>query len=157
MTHKRNAHIVQINVSNGGVPKKSVPSAVVSELGIMNDNQNNKVYHGGPDRALLIFSLEKIQALQQEGHPIVPGSTGENVTVSGLDWEKLKPGVSLQIGQVLTEVTRYASPCQTISASFIDDDFSRVSQKKHPGWSRICLRILESGTITVGDSVALVS
>ncbi len=155
MSLNQQAQIVQINVSSGGVPKLPVPSAIVSELGIITDSQNDDTHHGGLNRALIIFSLEKIQALQQEGHPIYPGSAGENVTVSGLDWDNLVPGVQLQLGQVLAEVTRYATPCRKISASFGDSNSNRINQNTNPGWSRICLRILEPGTINVGDKVLL--
>jgi hypothetical protein len=38
-------------------------------------------------------SLELIDQLRLEGHPIVPRSVGENVTISGLDWHSIRPGV----------------------------------------------------------------
>lgn len=31
----------------------------------------------------------------------------------------------------------------------------RISQKKHPGWSRVYARVLQVGTIKIGDSVTL--
>jgi len=34
----------------------------------------------------------RIEALQNEGHPIAFGSTGENLTVSGIDWQRVVPG-----------------------------------------------------------------
>jgi MOSC domain-containing protein YiiM len=150
---KNKSQIVQISVSSGGVPKQEVPSAIVTELGIITDSQNDREHHGGPERALIIYSLERIQALQEEGHPIYPGSTGENLTISGLEWQKLAPGVHLQLGQVLAQITRYASPCSNISGSFINGDFNRIGQKKNPGWSRFCLRVLEPGVIKKGDDV----
>ena len=39
-----------------------------------------------------MFSDEIITLLQKEGHPIKPGSTGENLTIKGLDWTKMKEG-----------------------------------------------------------------
>ena len=48
--------------------------------------------HGGPERAVSLFSLEVIRRLQDEGHPIYPGATGENLTVAGLDWAALAAG-----------------------------------------------------------------
>jgi MOSC domain-containing protein YiiM len=47
----------------------------------------------------------------------------------------MKAGVGLEIGDVLLEITGHAGPCQKISGSFLNGDFSRVSQKLHPGWS----------------------
>ena len=55
-----------------------------------------------------------------------------------------------------SEVTRYTSPCFNIKKSFADGDYSRVSQKKHPGSSRVYARVLETGSIRQGDSVRLV-
>jgi MOSC domain-containing protein YiiM len=59
------------------------------------DKQRNLQHHGGPDRAIVLFSLEVVRALQEEGHPIATGTTGENLTVSGLDWPSLVPGTEL--------------------------------------------------------------
>ena len=39
------------------------------------------IFHGGPERALCLFSLERILELQAEGHPIFPGAAGENITI----------------------------------------------------------------------------
>ena len=50
------------------------------------DDRHTESFHGGPDQALCLYSLEVIEGLAAEGHSIVPGSAGENVTVRGLDW-----------------------------------------------------------------------
>jgi MOSC domain-containing protein YiiM len=47
--------IFQINISDGGVPKKWVRQAYVKRLGLEGDCQNNTVHHGGPERALCLF------------------------------------------------------------------------------------------------------
>ena len=39
--------------------------------------------------------------------------------------------------------------------SFKDGEFARVSQKRHPGWSRVYARVLVEGTIRQGDPVRL--
>ena len=58
----------------------------------------DRKHHGGPDRAVCLYSLERILALQEEGHPIYPGAAGENLTLTGLDWEALQPGMTLRLG-----------------------------------------------------------
>ena len=83
--------VASINISGGGVPKRRVTGAKVFLLGLEGDDQDDKVHHGGPERAVCIFSLEKVRALQAEGHPIQPGSAGENLTVEGLAWETVMP------------------------------------------------------------------
>src|SRR5207245_123508 len=95
-----------------------------------------------------------IQALQAEGHPIAPGSTGENLTIGGLDWAALKIGDQLQIGdQLRIEITGYAAPCSNINASFAGAEITRISQKLHPGWSRLYAKVLAAAEARVGDMV----
>jgi MOSC domain-containing protein YiiM len=150
--------IVSINTSGGGVPKRRVTGAKVSRLGLEKDDHNDKKHHGGPDRAVCVYALEKIHELQREGHPIDVGSVGENVTVEGVDWELVVPGVLLKLGdQVLLEVASFTAPCETISGSFIDGHFVRISQKLHPGWSRVCARVVTPGEIHFGDTIEVIA
>jgi MOSC domain-containing protein YiiM len=148
--------IHQLNSSRGGVPKTPVPDALLTETGLEGDAVRFPKFHGGPERALCLFSLERIRELQQEGHPIFPGSVGENVTVEGLDWGRLAPGSRLALGgEVVVEISSYTSPCKTIRASFLDGQFERISQKKHPGDSRLYARVLRTGRLAVGQAVRL--
>lgn len=152
-----NARIVQINVNpNGGVPKLPVASARLGFERVEGDLQRNLKYHGGPNRAVCLFSLEVIEQLRREGHPITPGSTGENLTVSGLDWPQIVPGVRLQIGAALIEITDYTRPCVKIAASFSPGQFMRPWQKTHPGQSRVYAKVLTEAVVRVGDSVSLI-
>lgn len=150
--------LASINISAGGVPKHSVSGAKVALLRLIGDDQDDKVHHGGPERAVCIYSLEKIRALQAEGHPIQIGTVGENLTVEGIHWESVMPGVRLRIGGAVTlEVASFTSPCKTIRRSFVDNRFVRISQKVHPGWSRVYARVIAEGDILVGDQVQLLT
>ncbi|MGZ3675514.1 MAG: MOSC domain-containing protein [Ktedonobacterales bacterium] len=149
-------HILQINVSRGGVPKHPVEQAVVTTEGIVGDYQRDRRSHGGPTRALCLFTIEEIQRLQAEGHPIVPGSAGENITLEGIDLATLTPGTRLTLSdEVEIELTSYTAPCDNIAASFADGDFTRISHKLHPGESRIYARVLHGGTLTAGQTVRI--
>jgi len=148
----------QISVSNGGVPKRAVPQARVTKEGVEGDRQRNLKVHGGPDRAVCIYSLEVIEALREEGHSIAPGSAGENFTLAGLDWTRVTPGTKLRIGDaVRLEIMSYTAPCDHNACWFKDEDFSRMSQKKHPGWSRVYARVLSEGVVKQGDPVVVES
>jgi MOSC domain-containing protein YiiM len=149
--------VVQISVSAGGVPKRPVARARVGPLGLEGDAHRNPRYHGGPDRVLCLFALERLEALIAEGHPVAPGVLGENLTVAGLDWSAVGPGARFRLGdRVLIEVTRFTSPCRSIRDAFHDGDPGRVSEKRHPGWSRVYARVLEPGEIRSGDPIARV-
>jgi MOSC domain-containing protein YiiM len=154
ITHVLRGWIFQINTSDGGVPKRAVRQAEVTPLGLVGDRQRNLEVHGGPQRAVCLYALERILALQAEGHPIYPGAIGENLTLAGLDWDQVVPGGLLRLGQdVCIEITRYTSPCSNIAESFVNGDYSRVSQKLHPGWSRLYGRVIQGGVISVGEAV----
>jgi MOSC domain-containing protein YiiM len=149
-----NGYVHQLNCSPGGVPKLPVGEAELTLTGLVGDRQAKPFIHGGPERALSLYSLELIEALRAEGHPIYPGSAGENVTVAGLDWSKLSPGARLSIGvEVIIEISKYANPCPTIRDSFTDGEFKRISQKLTPGVSRLYARVLSTGRISVGDEI----
>src|SRR5687767_2906146 len=50
--------VVSIHRSDGGVPKLAIPAARITAAGIEGDRQRNLKHHGGPDRALCLYSLE---------------------------------------------------------------------------------------------------
>ena len=145
--------IQNINISDGGVPKHSISHAVVNALGIEGDGHSNTKSHGGPMRALCLFSSELQEALNAEGHTITPGDLGENITISGLDWNLVTPGRRFQLGSVSIEITEYTAPCYKIGAYFKDEDFTRIDQEKNPGWSRVYARIVDSGELSLNENV----
>jgi len=146
--------VAAINVSGGGVPKRRVSGARVSRSGLENDAQDDKKHHGGPERAVCLYSLERIRSLQTEGHPIDIGTAGENVTIEGIDWDRIAPGATIKIGdEVLLEVASFTNPCKTIRASFIEGEFIRIGQRLHPGWSRVYARVIREGQVRFGDPV----
>jgi MOSC domain-containing protein YiiM len=152
----RTGAVHQISVSNGGVPKFAVPEAEVTERGVGGDRQRDTRNHGGPERAVCLYSLEVIERLRAEGHPIAPGTAGENITVSGVDWTLVQPGTRLRLGdQVLIEVTRFTTPCTNIAGSFVDGGYGRILGTNHPGESRVYARVLTPGRIRPGDLVEL--
>jgi MOSC domain-containing protein YiiM len=135
-----------------------VETARAGPLGLEGDGHRDTEHHGGFDRALCLYSLERIRALQAEGHPVGPGSLGENLTLEGLDWSQVVPGARLRLGDaVVVEVTGYASPCLNIRPAFADGNYARVSQKRHPGDSRVYARVLRTGPLRPGDPARLVS
>ena len=139
------ANIERINVNiYGGVPKYSVPCAKILTEGVEGDKQRSS-NHGGEDRAVLLYSMERIDDLAGK-HPITPGSTGENITISGLDWSSLEENNILQIGDIKLQLTFTAPPCPGIRDSFFDYAWSICRDR----W---CAKVLVEGIVKVGDSV----
>lgn len=153
------ATVHQISVSHGGVPKLPVGSARVSTQGVEGDWQNDRKHHGGPDRAVCLYPLSLIELLRSEGHPITPGSIGENLTLAGItvdDWAKLGPGSKLRFARgVQLEIDSYCNPCSNIRDSFRGLEFNRVKQDLHPGHSRLYARVLQEGTLVSGETLVV--
>jgi len=147
------AHLFQINTSPGGLPKLPKQEAFITTLEVEGDAHRWKG-HGGPNAAVCLYSLEVILALQAEGNPVFPGALGENLTLSGVDWTLMQPGVKIQVGaEVLLEVVSFATPCAKIDPYLID--IMQVSQDEHPGWGRPYCKVLQTGTVKIGDAVVL--
>jgi MOSC domain-containing protein YiiM len=149
------ARVVRVNVAaEGGVPKRPVVAALLTADGVAGDRQLDLKHHGGPERAVCLFASERIAALAAEGHPIAPGTTGENLTLAGLDWDDLREGDRLMLADgVLLEISGPAPPCRTIAGSFLDGKFGRISDRSHPGWSRLYARVLVEGLVREGAPV----
>jgi MOSC domain-containing protein YiiM len=150
------ARIFQLNASSGGVPKLPVRDAAIETNGLVGDVQKNTKIHGGPTRAVCLFSLEVILALQAEGHPIYPGSIGENVTITGLPWSVLEAGQRWALGnEVILVLVKQTDPCKNIAASFIDGNFKRVDHRDDapPHWARWYASVERGGRVRVGDPI----
>src|SRR3954468_1200667 len=148
--------VLQVNRSPGGVPKEPVPEARVGVLGLDGDRHRANTVHGGPIRAVCLLGIEVIDRLEAEGHPIFPGSVGENLTTSGLELADLPAGTRLAVGnEVLLEVTAPAMPCDTIVRSFRDGKSGRISILLHPHDSRMYARVLREGVVRPDDEIGI--
>src|SRR5271166_1708889 len=107
--------IVQINISPGGIPKRSIPEASVTATGIQGDSWAHPEVHGGPNQALLLIASEAIDELVAQGFPLFPGALGENLTTLGLDRRQMRAGQRYRAGEVFIELTKPRAPCATLN------------------------------------------
>jgi len=114
--------IHQINVkpnraNEHGIPKTSVISAILSKSGIEGDYNNYRTIKKdqNPDMAVLVYPIETIHQLNDEGWPIMPGDMGENFTISGIPHSHFSPNQQYQIGESLIEISFECDPCQNLS------------------------------------------
>lgn len=145
----------QISRSDGGVPKLAVPSATIERRGVVGDTQAARQHHGRPWQALCLYSTECIEALNAEGHSLQPGSLGENLTLSGIDWAELRTGLTLRVGSMVGRISAPAVPCSKNARWFADGRFARVGHDVHPGWSRWYATVLTPGRVSAGDRVTI--
>jgi MOSC domain-containing protein YiiM len=153
------AVVHSINISTeGGVPKMQISKAEVRFAGVEGDFNRFRTEkkEGVRSRAVTLFSLERINQLQKEGHAIGVGTTGENITVEGIDWASLSVGTRMMVGDAMLELSEPTAPCSKIGKSFIDGAFSRIDHELEIGWSRWCASVIEEGHVEVGSQVIII-
>lgn len=154
--------VVQLNVSQGGIPKLAIPSAALTEAGLAGDSWRYP-FHGGPRKAILLVTSEGIDELIAHGFPLFPGALGENLTTRGLDRRHLRTGQRFQVGEAEIELTQMRLPCATldvygsgIQAAMYD---ARVQAGDHGsqrwGLSGVYASVVQPGAVRAGDAIAL--
>lgn len=139
--------LVQLNVSKGGMPKLPIESAHVTAEGVAGDWQKNRKYHGGPKRAVCIFSVELYDRLREHGIDLKPGWVGENFTISGLDLQALGKGDRLKVGECIIEITDVRVPCANLKKW--DADLPELIV----GFSGWVAKVVTDGVVRPGDVV----
>src|SRR6476660_1716778 len=150
--------VLQVNVSPGGVPKNPVDRAWVREQGLDGDAHEHRYVHGGPHRAVSLLGIEAIERVQADGHPIEPGSVGENLTTTGIELSTLPIGTRLTIGSgagPVLELSGAAGPCDVIKGSFLHGKSGRISILTHPSDSRMYARVLVEGEVCTDDPITV--
>lgn len=127
--------------------------AFVRRLGVEGDEQYDTEVHGGPEMALLAYSVghypEWRAALDLPA--IGPGGFGENLCVSGLDERTVCIGDVWRVGEARLQVSQPRGPCANISRRWDRADFmKRVTDTARTGWY---LRVLDEGRVTAGDAI----
>lgn len=147
--------VVGVFVSDGGVPKRPIPSARITARGVDGDTQADREHHGRPVQAVCLWSADVIEAFRAEGHPIHPGAAGENITVNGVTWAQLRPGARVDVGPVPMLISAHAIPCAKNAQWFSDRNFNRILHDRNPGKSRLYAIPLGEGTVSIGDPVTV--
>ncbi|RJU81407.1 MAG: MOSC domain-containing protein [Candidatus Poseidoniales archaeon] len=151
------ASILGLFVSQGGVPKLPVDSLFIEQTGCFGDKQNDLKHHGGEDKAVCLIQNSIISSLQQDGHPIKPGSTGENILIGGSEVGEISPGTIIKFNELEIEITQDAPPCKTISQSFNGGEFTLISHKKYPQFTRWYARVLKPGTVSYDEEYEIIN
>lgn len=152
-----NGIVEQLSISKGGVPKYPMLQAWAGPLGLEGDVQRHTEIHGGPLQALLLISREDLDALREDGFPVVPGSLGENLTVSGIDFRQLRPGMRLRAGDAIVELTRVRRPCAQLEI-YNGGETGRIQKAMLAVAARsgFYAAVLQAGAIRPGDPISLI-
>lgn len=126
-------------------------------LGLQGDEQGDRQFHGGPDKAIHLYATEHYKHWRDAlgEHPLLQqsGAFGENLATQGVSEWTLCLGDRLQVGQVVLEITQGRQPCWKLNDRFAVTDMARRLQDTlMTGW--YC-RVLTPGELSAGDAIIL--
>jgi len=123
--------------------------------GLSGDHQYDRRHHGGPERALLMYSADHYPRWRAEWErsDVGPGGFGENLTVAGVTEDTVCIGDVFRIGDVRLEVSSPRTPCSTLSRRHGLPELVKTIVRNHrSGWY---LRVLQEGWLEAGMEVVL--
>lgn len=131
----------------------------VGRLGFDGDEQGDRRFHGGADKAVLGYAWEHYRSWRDELGPLPlldeAGAFGENLSTEGIDEEGLCLGDRLRVGSAVLEVSQARQPCWKLNDRFGDAGMARrVQRSRRTGW--YC-RVLRAGSVSAGDDIELVA
>lgn len=130
----------------------------ISPLGLDGDEQANRIFHGGVDKAIHHYPFDHYAAWRSElgDHPLLraAGGFGENISTLGLTEDRVWLGDRFRLGTALIEVSHGRQPCWKLSHRFGRAELTaRVVRTGRAGWY---YRVLEPGQASAGDRLTLV-
>jgi MOSC domain-containing protein YiiM len=145
--------------SRSAIDKRAVEGPVrIGPEGLAGDEQGDRRVHGGPDKAIHHYPRDHYASWQGEvgAHALLQaaGAFGENISTAGITEADVCLGDRLRLGSALVEVSQARQPCWKLSDRFgIADMARRVQDSGRSGWY---YRVLETGTVQAGDTLAVV-
>ena len=132
-------------------PARDVPMLAVASVeatagkGLSGDRYGS----GSGKRGITLIQVEHLPVIAAlSGHPeILPATLRRNVLVSGIPLIALR-GRRFRIGDVLLEGTDPCDPCSRMEAALGPGGYNAMR-----GMGGVCARILEGGSLRVGDAV----
>ncbi len=119
------------------------------------DYQANRKYHGGPDKAVCLYSAEHYaywrDALADPDFSY--GAFGENLTVEGLTEDAVCIGDIFTAGTAILQVSQPRQPCANVSKRWSRPDLPR--RMEHTGFTGFYCRVVQTGETANGDALVL--
>jgi len=139
-----------------GIFKHTVKGPVwLSETNLTGDGQADLVHHGGPDRALLLYSALHYPDWEvQFGYPVPYGGFGENFTVDEVDEHQVCLGDRWATDDIEIEVSQPRLPCFKLARRLDRPGLNvEVMNNRKGGWYA---RALKQGNVCEGETLKLI-
>jgi MOSC domain-containing protein YiiM len=145
-------------VMQSAINKTTVDEAYLTDIGFNGDDQFNKKYHGGPNKAVLFYSsltyekVNEVLNINLDYKEISP--LGENILVSDIAENDICVGDILKLGEAIVQVTQPREPCNVLSINTKNKEMLKTVMKYgYTGWYA---KVLEEGVVKQTDNVELV-
>jgi MOSC domain-containing protein YiiM len=148
------------NGEGSAIAKATLDGRVkIGFLGIEGDEQADKRYHGGPDKALHHHPVEHYThwATLAVDHPLLngPGAFGENISTAGLTEDQVCIGDRFRCGTALLEISQGREPCWKQAHRMQWTTLPKMMvRERRSGWY---YRVIEEGEAAAGDVLTLES
>jgi MOSC domain-containing protein YiiM len=130
----------------------------VSRAGLAGDEQGDRVYHGGPDKAVHHYAAEHYPAwsgrFPDSAVALAAGAFGENLSTVGMTERDVHVGDVFCAGTALLQLTQARQPCFKLNLRLGHDAAAQAMQASgRTGWY---YRVLREGWLAPGDVLELV-
>lgn len=146
------------DVLSGIAKAPQVGKVWLSTTGLQGDEQGDRLYHGGPEKALHHYASEHYpywRTLYPDSPvPMAAGTFGENIATVGMTEHEVFIGDVYRVGSALVQVSQGRQPCWKLNRLLRREGVALAMQASGAtGWY---YRVLQEGWIGRGDGLALV-
>ncbi|QOY38629.2 MOSC domain-containing protein [Anaerobacillus isosaccharinicus] len=125
---------------------------LVTDSNLFGDEQADLINHGGPDKAICVYSYDHYSYWEEAlKTPLPLGAFGENFTVHGLTEKDVLIGDVFQIGEAIVQVSQPRQPCYKLAKRFNKELLPLIIS--NTGYTGYYLRVLNPGKISLNDSL----
>lgn len=124
--------------------------------GFRTDEQADRKHHGGPEKAVCVYSSEHYSHWQAVlGIPDLPyGAFGENLTIEGLLETEACVGDRFSLGEAEVQISQPRQPCWKLARRWQVKDLA--AQVEQNGFTGFYFRVIRHGHVQAGDSLELI-
>ena len=140
-----------------GIYKSPVAGRIhLAEDNLAGDGQADLKVHGGPDKAVCVYSADHYPFWREHlgVSDCGPSWFGENFSIEGQTETDVAIGDTYRIGTAVVQISQPRAPCSKLGRRWSRLDMPKlVLQSGRTGWY---LRVLEPGDVASGETLTLV-
>ncbi|KAA0958026.1 MOSC domain-containing protein [Planococcus sp. ANT_H30] len=138
------------------IRKQQAQTVLLTKDGFQGDGVADLKHHGGPERAVCIYSYEHYAYWKDQFKvQLPPAAFGENLTVTNMLERDVCIGDIFQVGEAIIQVTQGRVPCNTIDRRL--DMKPLLKEMVKTGFTGYLCRVLEEGIVRADSSIRLVA